>query len=292
MITKGILLAGGTGSRLWPITRAVSKQLLPLYSKPMVYYPLSMLMSAGIREVLVITTPEEQTLFKNLLGNGRPWGITVEYAVQPKPEGIAQALLIGEPFLNGQGCGLILGDNVFYGDRLPAQLRQVATYESGATVFAYRVADPKAYGVVAFDKDGKAVSIEEKPQHPKSNFAVTGVYFYDADAPQIVKSMKPSARGELEITTLNDSYLQRGDLRVEVLGRGVAWLDAGTPDDLLAAANFVQAIEHRQGVLVGCPEEWSFRNGWISAAELGALAEPLMKTAYGQHLKQLAEGLL
>lgn len=289
MSTKGILLAGGTGSRLWPITRAVSKQLLPLYNKPMIYYPLTVLMAAGIREVLVINTPEEQTLFKTLLGDGSQWGMSLTYAVQPKPEGIAQALLIGEDFLAGQACCLILGDNVFYGEGLQDQLRKAAASCEGATVFAHRVAEPGAYGVVAFDSDGKAYDIEEKPAKPKSNFAVTGLYFYDASAVDVVRAIKPSARGELEITTLNQHFLRAGKLRVERLGRGSAWMDTGTPDDLLASANFIQAIEQRQGLMVGCPEECALRNGWIDAGQLTAIADRLGKTAYSGYLRRLAE---
>lgn len=289
MITKGILLAGGTGSRLWPITRAVSKQLLPLYNKPMVYYPLSVLMAAGIREVLVINTPDEQPLFQTLLGDGSQWGMTISYAVQPKPEGIAQALQIGRTFLDGQGCCLILGDNVFYGEGLHDQLKAAAARPTGATVFAYRVAEPRAYGVVAFDSSGKAVDIEEKPVQPKSSFAVTGLYFYDAQAHAIVDGIKPSARGELEITAVNQAYLHAGQLQVEILGRGSAWMDTGTPDDLLAAANFIQAIEARQGLMVGCPEEWALRNGWIDRVQLRANAERLGKTTYSAYLRRLAD---
>ncbi|MHB8637127.1 MAG: glucose-1-phosphate thymidylyltransferase RfbA [Fimbriimonadaceae bacterium] len=290
VISKGILLAGGTGSRLWPITRAISKQLLPLYNKPMVYYPLTVLMSAGIRDVLVINTPDEQALFKTLLGDGSQWGMGLTYAVQPKPEGIAQALLIAEGFLASEGCCLILGDNVFYGEGLHEQLRRAATQTSGATVFAYRVAEPRAYGVVAFDENGRAVDIEEKPASPKSNFAVTGLYFYDSLACRIVQTIQPSARGELEITALNQRYLRDGKLRVEVLGRGSAWMDTGTPDDLLGAANFIHAIEARQGLMVGCPEEWALRNGWIDRDRLRVSADQLGKTTYSAYLRALADG--
>lgn len=289
MIRKGILLAGGTGSRLWPITRAISKQLLPLYNKPMVYYPLSVLMSAGIRDVMVINTPDEQALFRTLLGDGSQWGMNLTYAVQPKPEGIAQAIVIAEEFLAGEGCCLILGDNVFYGEGLQAQLKRAAKLPAGATVFAYQVAEPRAYGVVAFDSAGRAVDIEEKPAHPKSNFAVTGLYFYDREATSIVHSITPSARGELEITALNQRYLHAGKLHVEVLGRGSAWMDTGTPDDLLGAANFIHAIEHRQGLMVGCPEEWALRNGWIDHDQLRASAEKLGKTSYSAYLRTLAD---
>lgn len=289
MISKGILLAGGTGSRLWPITRSISKQLLPLYNKPMVYYPLSVLMSAGIRDVLVINTPEEQALFRTLLGDGSQWGMNLRYAVQPKPEGIAQALIIGREFLAGEGCCLILGDNVFYGEGLQDQLRRAAAQPSGATVFAYRVAEARAYGVVTFDAEGRAVEIEEKPAHPKSNFAVTGLYFYDSGVGAIVDTIRPSARGELEITAVNQSYLRAGALRVEVLGRGSAWMDTGTPDDLLGAANFIQAIEARQGLMVGCPEEWALRNKWIDCDRLRANADRLGKTSYSAYLRRLAD---
>ena len=289
MIRKGILLAGGTGSRLWPITRAISKQLLPLYNKPMVYYPLSVLMSAGIQDVLVINTPDEQALFKTLLGDGSQWGMRLVYAVQPRPEGIAQAIVIAADFLAGEGCCLILGDNVFYGEGLQEQLKRAAALPSGATVFAYRVAEPRAYGVVTFDARGRAVDIEEKPAHPKSNFAVTGLYFYDCEATKIVQTIQPSARGELEITTLNQRYLHDGTLHVEVLGRGSAWMDTGTPDDLLGAANFIHAIEHRQGLMVGCPEEWALRNGWINHDQLRSSADKLGKTTYSAYLRTLAD---
>lgn len=288
MIRKGILLAGGTGSRLWPITRAVSKQLLPLYSKPMVYHPLCTLMQAGIREILVINTPEEQPQFLRLLGDGSQWGIRLQYAVQPRPEGIAQAFLIGRDFLAGEGCCLVLGDNVFYGEMLAGQLAEAAALQSGASVFAYQVANPSAYGVVAFDSAGRATSIEEKPAIAKSNFAVTGLYFYDSLVHEVVSGLKPSARGELEITAVNMAYLDAGNLHVARLGRGTAWMDTGTPDDLLGAADFIRAIEQRQGLMVGCPEECAYQSGWIDEAQLIELAKPLGSTAYGAYLRRLA----
>ena len=290
MTTKGIVLAGGTGTRLWPITKAVSKQLLPLYNKPMVYYPLSTLMLAGLREILVITTPHEQELFRRLLGDGADWGIRIEYAEQPKPEGLAQALVIAEPFLEGEGGALVLGDNVFYGHGLPDQMRRAATQEEDATVFAYHVNDPRDYGVVEFDTEGRPVSIVEKPREPKSNYAVTGLYFYPPDGPEVAKTVGRSARGEYEITAVNEAYLRQGRLRVETIGRGSAWLDTGTHESLNQASNFVETIEKRQGLLVASPEEIAFRNDWIDAATLLRCCEPLMKTEYGQHLARLAEG--
>ncbi|OIO10083.1 MAG: glucose-1-phosphate thymidylyltransferase [Elusimicrobia bacterium CG1_02_63_36] len=286
---KGIILAGGSGTRLYPLTRAVSKQLVPIYDKPMIYYPLSVLMMAGIREVLVITTPHEQEGFKRLLGDGSWLGMRIEYAAQPKPEGISQAFLIGKEFIAGDRCALVLGDNIFFGDRLPERLRQAADREKGATVFGYMVRDPERYGVVSFDENGRAQTLEEKPAKPKSNFAVTGLYFYDERVVPFAEALKPSARGELEITDLNRTYLDAGDLRVERLGRGYAWLDTGTHESLLSASNFIHTIEERQGFKVACIEEIAFRQGYIDADAVKALAAPMEKTGYGQYLLRILE---
>jgi len=289
VIDKGIILAGGSGTRLHPLTRAVSKQLMAVYDKPMIYYPLSTLMLAGIRDVLVITTPHDRAQFEGLLEDGKRWGMNITYAVQPSPDGLAQAFLIGESFLAGRGAALVLGDNIFYGHGLPISLQRAAQQDKGATVFGYWVRNPEAFGVVEFDAQGKPIGLEEKPTKPKSNYAVTGLYFYDSDVVKLAKELKPSPRGELEITDLNRLYLQRGTLRVEKIGRGTAWLDTGTPDALLQAANFVQTLQARQGLQISCPEEISYRLGWITAAQLQELAKPLAKTAYGQYLIELAQ---
>lgn len=287
MINKGIILAGGSGTRLHPLTKAVSKQLMAIYDKPMVYYPLTTLMLAGIRNVLVITTPHEQAMFRQLLGDGTQWGMRLEYAVQPDPDGLAQAFLIGRDFVDGDPCALVLGDNIFYGDGLGRLLQQKAAVTHGATVFGYHVKNPGDFGVVEFDEDGVVVGLAEKPAEPRSNYAVTGLYFYDAQVVELAASLRPSARGELEITDLNRLYLEQGALRVEKLGRGVAWLDTGTPEALLQAANFIQTIQTRQGLQVACPEEVAFDRGWIDGQQLAALAEPLVKTAYGAYLMKL-----
>lgn len=284
---KGIILAGGSGTRLYPVTHGVAKSLLPVYDKPMVYYPLSTLMLAGIREILLISTPDDLPRFQQLLGDGSRFGVQFQYAVQPKPEGIAQAFLIGRDFIGSSGCALVLGDNIFYGHDLVKDLRAAATQPQGARVFAYPVQDPERYGVVEFDSQGKALSIEEKPKHPKSRYAVTGLYFYDQQVVEIAANLRPSARGELEITDVNRVYLERNQLNVCVMGRGMAWLDTGTHEALMEASLFIQTLEKRQGLMVACPEEIAFRSGYISAGQLEALAQPMRNNSYGAYLLQL-----
>jgi len=287
---KGIILAGGSGTRLYPLTRSVSKQLMPVYDKPMIYYPLATLMLAGIREILIITTPGDQEAFRNLLGDGSAWGLELTYAAQPNPEGLAQAFLIGEKFIGNDPVALILGDNIFYGEGLPRRLQEISAQSQGATIFGYRVKDPERYGVVSFDASGRATEIEEKPRQPRSNFAVTGLYFYDNQVVDIAREVRPSERGELEITDVNRAYLQRGELQVVALGRGTAWLDTGTHEALLDAAIFIKVMADRQGLKIACPEEIAFRMGYIDAEQLRAQANIYKKNDYGQYLLQVAEG--
>ncbi len=286
---KGIILAGGSGTRLYPLTIAISKQIMPVYDKPMIYYPLSVLMNSGIRDVLIISTPRDIVIFKTLLGDGSQWGMSFEYKVQEKPNGLAEAFIIGEDFIGEDNVAMILGDNMFYGEHLSEKLKDATERDDESTIFGYYVKDPRAYGVVEIDKNGKAISIEEKPENPKSNYAVPGLYFYTNDVIEIAKSVKPSARGELEITSINEAYMKMGKLKVEKLGRGMTWFDTGTHDALLETASFVQTIEKRQGMQISCPEEIAYKNGWITASELTKLANIYMKTDYGRYLRDLAE---
>ncbi|WP_454970477.1 glucose-1-phosphate thymidylyltransferase RfbA [Dorea sp.] len=288
---KGIILAGGSGTRLYPLTKAVSKQIMPVYDKPMIYYPLSTLMLAGIRDILIISTPRDLPVFQELFGTGEDLGLNMSYAVQESPRGLADAFIIGEEFIGDDNVALVLGDNIFYGQSFSRMLQNVALREKGATIFGYYVRDPREYGVVEFDENGKAVSIEEKPEHPKSNYAVPGLYFYDNDVVEIAKNVKPSARGEIEITSVNNAYLERGDLHVETMGRGFAWLDTGNHDALLDAADFVAAFQKRQGLYISCIEEIAYKKGFISKEQLLKLAQPLLKTNYGKYLVEVAEGL-
>jgi len=287
MSRKGIILAGGSGTRLYPVTYSLSKQLLPVYDKPMIYYPLSTLMLAGIRDILIISTPQDTPRFEQLLGSGEQWGLNLSYAVQPSPDGLARAFIIAESFLDGAPSALVLGDNIFYGQDFDALLKRAGQQEAGGTIFAYHVQDPERYGVAEFDPEGKVVSLEEKPQSPRSSYAVTGLYFYDADAVPVARSLKPSARAELEITDMNILYMEAGKLNVEIMGRGYAWLDSGTHDSLLDASQFIATLEKRQGLKVACPEEIAYRKGWIGAEQLDALAQPLLKNGYGAYLQRV-----